>query len=315
MPISNFPNGFADGVLIRGVPVAITNPGETFWVNSTSVLPLGGKSPSGNSPGTYQEPVATIAQAFDLCKASRGDVIAVMPGYTETVSAAAGLAFDVAGVAVIGLGQGGNKPTISFSATGSTLTVTAASVSVTNFRFVSTVANMVTALDITGAAFAVDQCEFMASAAATAILNSIRASATATGLRVTNCTINQESSVAGLVVSDVAATGIITLADNSYIQNNHILGRFNLSAIVNATTAAVGLVIDSNTIYNSSTTTAAGGISMTAGCTGLATNNLIGCLESGSIDDHLVNASCSPNRTFGCNVITETGGVIGTAAT
>ncbi len=315
MPISNFPNGFADGVLIRGLPIAITNPGEVFWVNSTSILPLGGKSPSGNSPGTYQEPVATIAQALDLCKASRGDIIAVMPGYTEIVATAAGLALDVAGVAIVGLGQGGIKPVITSSATGSTITVTAADVSVTNIRFTSSVANMAVGLSVTGINFAVDSCEFMCDDAGEGIITAISATATATGLRVTNTTINLESSVAGVSVSDVAEVGILTLADNSYIKDNWILGDYSVAAIQNKTTIATGLIIDSNRVYNVSATAGNGGISMTAGCTGLCINNYIGCLETGSIDDHIVNASCSPNRNFGCNVITETGGILGALAT
>ena len=36
---SNYPNGFANGVTIRGVPITITNPGAVFWVsNSTTLL-------------------------------------------------------------------------------------------------------------------------------------------------------------------------------------------------------------------------------------------------------------------------------------
>ena len=314
MPISNFPNGFANGVLIRGVPVAITNPGETFWVNSTSVLPDGGRSPSGNSPGTFQEPVATIAQALDLCKASRGDIIAVMPGYTETVATAGGLALDVAGVAIIGLGHGSLKPTISSSATGSTITVTAANVSVTNFRFVSTVANMAVCLSVSGANFACDSSEFMCSDAGTGLLNAVTTTATATGFRFTNNTINNESSVAGVAVTDVATAGVITLADNSFIKDNHILGNYSVAGIQNKTTAATGLVVDSNRVYQVATT-GAPGISMTAGCTGLCVDNYIGALDVTSIDGLVINASCSPNRNFACNVVTETGGVLGTLAT
>ena len=315
MPISNFPNGFTNGVLIRGVPIAITNPGETFWVNSTTILPEGGKSPSDNSPGTFQEPVATIAAALDLCKADRGDIVAVMPGYTETVATAAGLAFDVAGVAVIGMGQGTLKPTISSSATASTITVTANNVSITNFRFVSTVANMVIGLSVTGTHFAVDSSEFMCSAAATGMLTPISATATATGLRVTNCKINNESSVAGIPVTDVPVQGISTLADNSYIVGNHINGAYSVTGILNVTTAAEGLIIDRNVIYNPTTGDIAGGISLASNCTGFVTNNYIGTLDGGStIDGSIVNQSCSPAGNFACNVITETAGILGTSS-
>ncbi len=315
MPISNFPNGFANGVLIRGVPIAITNPGETFWVNSTTILPEGGRSPSDNSPGTFQEPVATIGAALDLCKASRGDIIAVMPGYTEDVTGAAGLAFDVAGVAVIGMGQGALKPTISSTATGSTITVTANNVSITNVRFKSTVANVAKGLDVTGTHFAVDSCEFMADLAAEDMQTPIDATATATGLRVTNCKINQESTVGGLPVTGVPVQGIKTLADNSYIVGNHINGAYSVSGILNTGTAAEGLVIDSNIIYNPTTTLAEPGISLASGCTGIVNDNYVGSLDTSSIDDCIDNASASPAGNLACNVITETGGPLGTAAT
>ena len=311
MTISNFPNGFADGVTIRGVPIAITNPGETFWVNSTTLLPVGGKGPSGNSPGTYLEPVATIAQALLLCKASRGDVIAVMPGYTETVAAAGGLALNVAGVAIIGLGQGANKPTISSSVTTSTITVTAANVSVTNFRFVSTVANMAVGLDITGTHFAVDSSEFMCSVAATGMLTPISATATATGLRVTNCRINNESSVAGLVVTDVPVQGISTLADNSFIQGNYINGAYSVTCILNVTTAVEGVQVDSNLMYNPDTSITNPGILFAAASSGNVTDNYIGSLDSSSIDAAISIANCSNAGNLVCNVITETGGPAG----
>ena len=315
MPISNFPNGFANGVLIRGIPITITNPGETFWVNSTTILPEGGKGASNNSPGTYLEPVATITQALLLCTADRGDIIAVMPGYTEDVGAAAGLAFNVAGVSVIGMGQGSIKPTISSTATGSTITVTANNVSITNFRFKSTVANVAKGLDVNGTHFAVDLCEFMADLAAEDMQTPIDATATATGLRVTNCKINQESTVGGLPVTGVPVQGIKTLADNSYIVGNHINGAYSVTAILNTGTAAEALIIDSNVIYNPTTGDIAGGISLDSSCTGFVTKNYIGTLDAGTtIDGSIVNGACSPARNFACNVVTETAGVLGTAS-
>ena len=164
---SNFPNGFAAGVSIRGIPLTITNPGETFWVNSSSVLAKGGIAGSDGNDGSYRRPLATITKALTKCTASRGDIIVVMPGYTETVSAAAGEVWDVAGVALIGLGAGTLKPTFTFdTATTADLNVTASDVSVFNFRFVSGIANLAAPLDVTGTYFSVDSCEFMAGAAA-----------------------------------------------------------------------------------------------------------------------------------------------------
>jgi hypothetical protein len=87
-----------------------------------------------------------------------------MPGYTETVTAS-DLALDVAGVAIIGLGTGGNKPVFTFSATGSLITPTAANISVYNCRFVASVANVVSGISVTGEDFSIDSCEFMSDEA------------------------------------------------------------------------------------------------------------------------------------------------------
>mgnify|MGYP003659966467 CR=1 FL=1 len=132
MGMSNFPNGFANGVTIRGLPLTMVNPGKVFWVNGSSVNPEGAKSPSNGNSGTYLAPFLTIDYAIGKCKASRGDIIMVMPGHAETVSAAAGIAVDVAGVAIIGLGSGSLRPTINFTATAATMKVSAANCSLVN---------------------------------------------------------------------------------------------------------------------------------------------------------------------------------------
>src|SRR3990167_4421252 len=116
MPMSNFPNGFANGVTIRGVPILQSHTGKVFWVNNSGVLPDGGISGADANPGTYLQPFSTIDNAINNCTASRGDVIMVMPGHAETVSATT-IAMDVAGVNIVGLGVGALRPTLSFNAT------------------------------------------------------------------------------------------------------------------------------------------------------------------------------------------------------
>ena len=127
---SNYPNGFANGVTIRGMPLLQVHPGEVFWVNNSGVLAKGGVGGSDGNDGSYRRPFATIDYAIGKCTASRGDIIAVMPGHEEDIDAAAGIALDVAGVAIIGLGSAALRPKITFSATASTMTVTAANCSI-----------------------------------------------------------------------------------------------------------------------------------------------------------------------------------------
>jgi hypothetical protein len=131
--VTNFPNGFTNGVTIAGVPIQQAHPGEVFYVNSTAVKKTGVKTGADtNNSGTYNQPFATIDYAIGRCTASRGDIIMVMPGHTETIAAASGIDLDVIGVAIIGMGAGSLRPTINFTDTASTLTIAAANCSISN---------------------------------------------------------------------------------------------------------------------------------------------------------------------------------------
>lgn len=75
----------------------------------------------------------TIASALDACVASRGDVIHILPGHSETLTAA--LALDVAGVRLVGYGVGSLKPTITVNGAVDGISVTAANVVLENVHF------------------------------------------------------------------------------------------------------------------------------------------------------------------------------------
>ncbi len=191
MPISNYPGGFANGVTIRGVPIVTTNPGEVFWVNGSSVLAKGGVGGSNGNPGTYQKPFATIDYAIGKCTASRGDVIMVMPGHTETISAAGGIACDVAGVSIVGLGKGSLRPTITLdTAITASLTISAANVTLHNLLFSANFADITAMIVVTGTDAHIDMCEFVEAGADLNWVDVIDASGaanTADGLTVTGC--------------------------------------------------------------------------------------------------------------------------------
>jgi len=133
MPLSNYPAGFTDGVTIRGVPIVMSNPGKVFWVNNSSVLAPNGVGGSDGNDGTYQRPFSTIDKAINSTTASRGDIIFVMPGHAETVALSTSIGFDVAGIAIIGLGKGTLRPTLTMSAVASSLVFSAANMVLQNF--------------------------------------------------------------------------------------------------------------------------------------------------------------------------------------
>ena len=196
--INNFPGGFAAGITIRGMPVAVTHPGKVFWVSNASTLSdrqIGG---SNSNNGTYDKPFATIAGALSNCVANRGDIVFVKPGHAETVSAAGGIVLSKAGVAIIGLGQGSTRPTITLdTANTATITVTANNVTVSNFLFKANFLNIATCFAIANAQVAtdltIDNCEFRDNSVILNFVACVKVGTTANiadGLTLTNNRVN-----------------------------------------------------------------------------------------------------------------------------
>lgn len=149
---SNFPNGFSGGVSIRGLPVGnfyatsagpanVTSSG-VYWVDSTY-------GANGND-GTMYTPWSTLAYAVTRLKAN--DIVMVRPGHTETISSATALALSVAGVTIVGLGVGAQRPTFTLdTAATTTIPVSAASVTVANCIFSANYADIAAVFTLTTA--------------------------------------------------------------------------------------------------------------------------------------------------------------------
>ena len=221
---SNYPSGF-NNVTIRGVPITQSHPGQVFWVsNATTVLPgqIGG---SNGNDGTFNAPFSTINYAVNTaCTASRGDIVFVKPGHTETIAAATEVTLATAGVAVIGLGSGSLRPTLTFTAVASNIPVTAADVSMQNFLLYSTRATAFTtsAFTTTGTALSpgltLDNIEFRDSSSITGFLAGYTSNATATswdGFTMNNCQFNS----GGGVLTRTAVVGLIA-CDRLILTNN-----------------------------------------------------------------------------------------------
>ena len=192
MSYSNYPNGFSNGVTIRGVPVTQSYPGQVYWVNNSSVIADGGIGGSNGNPGTYQKPFSTIDYAIGRCTAGRGDIIMVMPGHAETVSSATSIVCDVAGVAIIGLGSGLSRPTLTFTtATTAAVQVSASNVTWKNIVFSADFADIAEVFNVTTAKYlTIEQCEFNSTATNDNFLSIVDTNTTnnaADGLALINC--------------------------------------------------------------------------------------------------------------------------------
>ncbi len=144
-------NLFANQPLLPGDAGAGT--GQVFWVGNSST-PVPGGVTGVDSAGAYgdspQKPFATKDYAIGQCTAGRGDTIYILPGHAETITGT--IAADVAGVRLIGLGVGQNRPTFTFTNTAGVLALSAANVEVANCIFVCNIANQTRFLSLSAAA-------------------------------------------------------------------------------------------------------------------------------------------------------------------
>ena len=118
--------------------------GNVYFVDS-------GTGADTNDGLTIETALATLDAAIGKCAANNGDVIFIMPGHSESwTTTGAKVVADVAGVAIIGLGRGADRPTFTFGHTGTTWTISAASVEIDNILLVAGVNQLVTFATISG---------------------------------------------------------------------------------------------------------------------------------------------------------------------
>ena len=137
--VSNFPQGFTSGLLLRGMPLVQMQPGNVYWLdNSTVQAAPQARLGSDNNRGTYLAPFATLSYAMQMCMPGRGDVIMVGAGHAETISSSTALNLQTAGVAIVGLGSGELRPRFTLdTANTATIAVTTDNITIQNCIFIA----------------------------------------------------------------------------------------------------------------------------------------------------------------------------------
>ena len=166
---------------------AMSVGGSVFFVSSTSA----NKADSPANGGSTSLPFATITYAITQCTAGMGDVVYVMPGHTEAVTAT--VAVNKSGVEVLGMGRGRLRPTLTPSGAIACMTISAANCHVDNIRFVGAAASVTSQISVTAAG---------------------------TDALITNCFIEQG-------VTPVSAIVVAAAADRLIVRDTYFLGTAN----------------------------------------------------------------------------------------
>lgn len=290
--MSVYPAGFAGGVVIRGVPLAQTHPGKVYWVDN-SALANGDAMRSGSdgNKGTYNDPFATIAGALSAARANKGDIVFVKPGHTETITAAGGIVLSKAGVAIIGLGYGSNRPTISYTtANTASMTVTASNVLLYGFIFSAGFLNIAGAIQVANAQVAtdlvIDSCEFKDQST---ILNFVAAVKVGTTANIADGLTFTNNKVLGLASSPAANTTAVvvasdtkrmTLADNFI--NHEVALNDTATLLAGGALNHTQLLVARNKSFRPSTSTTGGNLisSSSTASSGIVCDNQDGHLDA-----------------------------------
>ena len=216
--------------------------GSRFFVHSGTGVDGAGY---GSSP---DKPFATVDYAIGKCTASKGDIIYVLPGHAETFAATNGFDVDLAGIAIIGLGWGAQRPTFLLDDTDAQINIGAASVRIENLRFVAGISAVVAAVQVEGVTDAMfKDCEWnWGGTTGDDMIIGLELEAGAHRCIVENCRFLAEPAVAGAA----AAINITGKCDNVVIRNNEFMGDYSTACVNGAAAADEGLMFLDNLVHN-----------------------------------------------------------------
>lgn len=208
----------------------------------------------------------TLAAALANVVADRGDLIFLAEGYAETIVGAAGGGVAKAGVRIIGLGDGANRPTFTFTtAAAASFDITAARVYIYNCIFTNAINSQTAMINVSTADVTFDTCEVNTNSGTTGAVLGILTAATATRLKVVNSRF----------LGPATNTGATTTAQIQHeagvdylIENNYFTGKMTQS-FLNVATVLRG-VFRNNTFVIATGTVA---ITAAAASTPMVVNN------------------------------------------
>lgn len=227
----------------------------------------------------------TIASAVAACTASRGDVVIIAEGHTESISSNSALTISTAGIRIVGLGTGSLRPTFTLdTATSARINITAANITFKNCIFVANFGDIVTCfLNNAGPEFQVVECEFRDTSSSLNFLAIVTTtvSVNADGLVFNSNRIQMKGTTAGTTPIKIAGT-IDRVTINTNFVTKAVLN--NTSCLLaHGALVVTNLEMDNNKIFSANTDSATGGFLITTSSTtntGMVMNNKVQGLDT-----------------------------------
>ncbi len=277
--------------------------GSAFFVDSVN-------GSSANSGTSFSDAMATVDQAIAKATANSGDKIYMAPWHVESEAEVdtAIWTMSKAGVSLIGLTQGRQRPTFTFTDDGALASVTGANCLIQNCKFVSGVVDLASALTLGAASdgTTVDGCHFFDGGSnVLEMVLGITIAALATDITVTNCFFRTTATGSGTLAGVFAAGA----ADRLWVTNNVFSGDWNTQAAIDIlTTKSLDVYIADNDIYQLDAATGFA-ISVEATTTGQINRNMIFAGKNTQSGISTAN-KCGQNQNYQTTVETEAGNLV-----
>ena len=278
-----------------------------IWYVDTGASGKGTTSAFGYNPDA---PFSTIAACVDSGNLASSDLVLIAAGHTETVSAAAGIDADTAGVHFRGLGVSDLRPTVTLdTANTADIDIDAANITFENMRFKANFLDIAAAIDVNADGFTMRNCE---CGDTSTILNALiwvlgASGGTSDRISILGCEIYDAGA------ANTHAVSLPGTSDRCRIHDSIIMG-FHETGSLEAAGAVTNISILRNFIQNTDTDADAC-IKLAASSTGIVAYNSVGAALAA---DATTNINCSSGVVLIENYSVDTGdrqGVLDPAAT
>lgn len=281
-------------------PSVVYGPDDNPWAKTLYVSSAHARaSDSARNGEKFSHPLKTIARAVAVANAN--DRIVVGPGHVETIDAATDLDITTAGLRLVGVGRGANRPKLDFTTTINAIAkLNAAGIELHNFQLECSIDAQSFMLSVLGADCLISGCRIYGDGSSQAVYG-VAFGVDADNSVIRNCEIFQETAggTAGIYCNGT---------DGLVVKDCWIHGDYSAGCFSNITTAATNLLITNNHLESSHANDVC--IDLVGTATGWITRNL--CRVATDAETTWIDSSdCQLAENYGVNADAETGMLIG----
>lgn len=245
MARANYPGGVDLGTAV------VLPPGSEIAAYVSATVPTGGWPLDLEA-----KRVTTLNAGVARARSGRGDTVLLLPGHTENLATADAVSSLATGVRIIGLGEGSNRPALTWSAAGSTFLFDQANTTIENCRLflagphaAGSALTVAAPITVSAAGCAIRRCQIFFGFDADQIIT--------LGINVTAADFSfEDNKCYGNVAAEITAANTfmrLTGADRVSIKRNYIAGALATDTdglIETLTTLSANIEITDNVIYS-----------------------------------------------------------------